>query len=357
MFGSLGLPVESSDDEAEIEKGLSKRERRRKEREDPDEAPAFLLLESCWNKIGRARTQSKKLRFEKSILPKPRPGLVTEERLEYSANLNHDYDGEITMKGEYNNDSFFFKDVSMESTIKDEAKATAIFEDFKNDVDRWKLKFPPGTSTSDERNRYASYLSEHFLASRLDPLAGTTEVRRIRREIAKRIQLIENYGDDTVKSASPKKHENGSDDNEPASIMDSEQALVLAKPWRCKICTKRNDPKILKCIVCGREKTADALKTRAFISAVPKNSVADRKGQAVMSALSSAADVGSIYSERKYIRKLRHNEKKVHDSTQKTGKNGKRPPATWGGRHSESLTSLPQHAVKSAGIGRPIGHL
>ena len=53
-----------------------------------------------------------------------------------------------------------------------------------------------------------------------------------------------------------------------------------------------------------------------------------------MSALSSAADVGSIYSERKYIRKLRHNEKKVHDSTQKTGKNGKRPPATWGGRHS-----------------------
>ena len=254
MFGSLGLPVESSDDEAEIEKGLSKRERRRKEREDPDEAPAFLLLESCWNKIGRARTQSKKLRFEKSILPKPRPGLVTEERLEYSANLNHDYDGEITMKGEYNNDSFFFKDVSMESTIKDEAKATAIFEDFKNDVDRWKLKFPPGTSTSDERNRYASYLSEHFLASRLDPLAGTTEVRRIRREIAKRIQLIENYGDDTVKSASPKKHENGSDDNEPASIMDSEQALVLAKPWRCKICTKRNDPKILKCIVCGREK-------------------------------------------------------------------------------------------------------
>ena len=30
----------------------------------------------------------------------------------------------------------------MESTIKDEAKATAIFQDFNNDVDKWKLKYP-----------------------------------------------------------------------------------------------------------------------------------------------------------------------------------------------------------------------
>ena len=348
------MPVESSDDEAEADKGLSKRERRRKEREDPEEAPSFLLLESCWNKIDRARTQSRKLRYDKTILPNPRADVTLEDRLEYSTNIDHDYDGEVAMKGEYNNDSFFFKDVSIESTIKDEAKATAIFEDFKNDVDRWKLKYPPGTSTSDERTRYASYLSEHFLASRLDPLAGTTEVRRIRREIAKRIQLIENYGDDTVKIASPTRdHE-----DDPASVTDSTApVLAVEKPWRCKICTKRNDPTVLKCIVCGREKTADALKTRAFIKVVPKNSVADRKGQAVMSAMSSATDVGSFYSERKYIRKLPHKEKKVPDDTKKTGKNGKRPPATWGGRHSESLTSLPQHGVKSAGIGRPIGHL
>ena len=39
---------------------LNKRQRRKKEREEPEEAPAFLLLESCWNKIDKARTQSRK---------------------------------------------------------------------------------------------------------------------------------------------------------------------------------------------------------------------------------------------------------------------------------------------------------
>ena len=96
------------------------------------------------------------------------------KQLQYSSNTDHDYDGISTTTGEYNNDTFYFKDVSMESTIKDEAKATAIFQDFNNDVDKWKLKYPTGTSTREEQSRYASYLSEHYLASRLDPLAGTT---------------------------------------------------------------------------------------------------------------------------------------------------------------------------------------
>ena len=119
---------------------------------------------------------------------------------------------------------------------------------------------------------------------------------------------------------------------------------------------QKNDPNILKCIVCGREKTAEALKTRAFISAAPKNSVADRKGQAVMSALSSAADVGSIYSERKYIRKLQHDEKKAlivpKDRQKRKASSCNMGWASFGIAHFTS-----QHGVKSAGIGRPIGHL
>ena len=140
-----------------------------------------------------------------------------------------------------------------------------------------------------------------------------------------------------------------------------QQEVVNKKPWRCKICTKSNKHDCLKCIICGREKTADPIKTRAFIKVVPKHSVADRKGKAVLNAMSSSNDVGSYYSERKYIRQIPASDrsKKSADANNKKGrtKNGKKPPATWGGRHSASLTSLPEHGVKSVGIGRPIGHL
>ena len=384
-----GTPISSSDDDEDNDatNSLNKRQRRKKEQEEPEEAPAFLLLESCWNKIDKARTQSRKLRYDTIHTARSNYDLRPEERYEYSSNTDHDYDGISTTTGEYNNDTFYFKDVSMESTIKDEAKATAIFQDFNNDVDKWKLKYPTGTSTREEQSRYASYLSEHYLASRLDPLAGTTEVRRIRREIAKRIQLIENYGDDTVAVVSPlgirnnqygvgnsSSNNNNSnntkiniDENAGTSVMEDmtntvqQQESKDLKPWRCKICTKSNKHDCLKCIICGREKTADAIKTRAFIKAVPKHSVADRKGKAVLNAMSSSNDVGSYYSERKYIRQIPtvNNKKGVNDNDPKTGgnKKGKKPPATWGGRHSASLTSLPEHSVKSVGIGRPIGHL
>lgn len=140
-----------------------------------------------------------------------------------------------------------------------------------------------------------------------------------------------------------------------------QQQTVHEKPWRCKICTKNNKYDCLKCIICGREKTADPIKTRAFIKAVPKHSVADRKGKAVLNAMSSSNDVGSYYSERKYIRQISasNKSKKSTDTNnnKSRSKNGKKPPATWGGRHSASLTSLPEHGVKSMGIGRPIGHL
>ena len=318
--------------------------------------PSFALLESCLNQVDRARTQSRKLRHIRPIFEACESDRFTAEysAIPFEARSKHYYD-----------DSKYLSGVNEKSNLRDEALATSIADDFSAQVQKWMSKFPDASSTALEREQFAAFLDHNYLSSRLDPLAGTTHVRQIRRSIAKRIENIEKSGvsfDDRVKrsaqTADIRDSETGlksPEDKEHVDNMDDEAMTIEAIEWKCKICSKLNRGDG-KCIVCGRDRTADGVKTPAFIKAVPKYSVADRKGHAAISALSVPGEYGAFYAERKPIKHIhRVREKRQADHRKYKGEG--KPPATWGGRHSESLCTLPDHAPKAIGTAAPIGYL
>jgi hypothetical protein len=319
---------------------------------DSEDPPAFMLLESCFRQVNKARTQSQKLRYTKTKASK---SVSEEERFVVKKQEQYSSTSYETHSKDFYEHSSYFSDVSESSNMKDEALATAIADDFSRQVDKWLIIYPNCSSTEDERSRFASFLDQTYLSSRLDPLAGTNHVRQIRRKIARRIELIERHGTD--EETKRQKNKGSPLPGVIAGAVAEEEGAAekeVEKEWRCKICTKVNVGDG-KCVVCGRERTAEAIKTRAFIKAVPKHSVADRKGMAASSAMFVSKDTGAFYAERL---RVKADFKSVTGKKDSSGRaqGGKKPPSTWGGRHSESLRSLPTHGKLKVGSAKPIGY-
>lgn len=375
-----------------------------------DDLPAFMLLEDCWNTVQLARTTllnekkeksyeikghqknaktddstvSTSLKFsdthmspsntrdfgisqhrEHSGKRRPNPKYTTlafeeEERLSYSPWHNR-------VEGGY-------------SGMKDDARAMAIKEEFDDRVARWKNEMPVEERSAQDRGRFCDYLTQHFLANRLDPLPTSELIKSIRTEVAATIERIDEVHVLNLmpKSELAKSAGTGVRENEEAELTvetgfsnkeNDADDIGDGIPWKCNVCSKENDGKTSgKCSVCGRPKQTAPLKMAGFLklkvgtknekkahvhrdqnpnaSGLFTSSVARQTGRSKrLDAAARRATNGMMYpagSGRNAVRQKR--------------KKDSRPPAKFGGRHSNSGI-LGEHQRRAIGSHAPVDTL
>ena len=361
-----------------------------------DELPAFMLLEDCWNSVQLARDtmdkingsspDDKKKSKKSSPLDKYKPKKRSprskflratedsEERLVYSPWDNR-------TSGGY-------------SGMQEDAKAMAIKEEFDNKVYSWKNEKSIDDRDAKERGQFADYMTQMFLSNKLDEMPGTDLIRSIRREVAIEIEKIDDhfgympqekdkekaklllYGDANAienggTGESGESGESSSDrDKEKENVITTSrttgsilrgkhsgtaatgEGALNGTPWSCKVCSKKNDEKTNKCIVCGRLQSSGPIKVSKFMTqkikgekGLPSSSTKAMTRSERLDAAANRATTLPAGSARNAI-KLRK-------------KKNKKPP-TFGGRYngrSGQIGSIQRRAIGTHGPIDSISHL
>jgi hypothetical protein len=345
-----------------------------------DDLPAFMLLEDCWNSVQLARDTIDKINNKspddkkkkkngtigssiiKKVSPldkyKPKKRSTSsnfrrataedEERLEYSPWNNRTSGGYIGMR--------------------EDAKAMAIKEEFDMKVRNWKNEKSVEDRDAKERGQFADYMTQMFLAQKLDPLPRTDLIRKIRKEVYDEIEKIDDaYGfmpkdgenernlsfddeqgvdSESMMTSTGKENTticSSSDSSDSSSNTKVVQKAKNGLPWSCKVCSKKNEGTTNKCIVCGRLQSSGPIKTSKFMSLKvkgekpPPSSTTMTRSQRLDAAASRATKLPAG-SARNAINNRKKNKKK---------------PATFGGRYNAS-SSLIGSNRRAVGTHAPI---
>ena len=192
-----------------------------------DDLPAFMLLEECWNSVQLARTEimnykdgspgqdgggrgkrssggsrgrtfapAKMVASPSSrVSPKLSPSSVSTSTKDRSANKRR-IDPRFTTltdpveeRLEYS--PWHNRTQGGYAGMREDATAIAIKEEFDERVERWKNEMPVEERTAQDRGKFCDYLTQHFLANRLDPLPSSDLIKSIRKEVASTIEKID----------------------------------------------------------------------------------------------------------------------------------------------------------------------
>ena len=156
-----GNEEEQEEDEEEANNAHRKQEDS-KNKVVPDDTPSWMLMEDIFNSVQVTR---KTLRNINKKAPS-----------EEASNVERDETP---------------RDVDFLASMKADAEAMAAEDEFFKTLSRWESEMDIEERSPTERQRFAHYLSDIFLCSRLDALTSTASVVSIRKRVVREIEKVE----------------------------------------------------------------------------------------------------------------------------------------------------------------------